>query len=290
MPKIAHIFILFLFIGNTYAQEVISSSNNSGKLPWVNGDLPANSNYINYKVVQGEGTQLPIAQNQAIQNLIFELGIEQGVSINSETVNEVEEKIKNNDSQIKSTYNNKVTIVQDGFSATFSKIDEYYEKIREDNGMVVYRLWQLYAIGDNVSNLPKLKYTSKYGFSAGLRSAIIPGWGQLYKKHTAKGFIFMGVEVASIGTAIYFQSQYNYNMNRSEETPTLDIKKEYVSRAQDNATYRNIAIGASIATWVWSVVDAIATEGKPKYANNKVKFNFTSTDRSDLAFAIRYNF
>ena len=286
MPRIAFLFVFLLFLSNTYAQEIISSSNNSGKLPWVNGNLPKDSNYINYKVVQGEGQQLPIAQKQAIRNLVFELGAEHGTTINSETQLKVEEDVLNSKTNINSSFNSKVTIKMNDLDVSFSKVDEYYETIREEDGGITYRTWQLYAVGNNISSVIKPSYSTDYGFSAGIRSAIVPGWGQFYKKHNTKGFLFLTAEIASIGSIIYFQNQYNYNMNRSEETPTLEIKKEYVSRAQDNANYRNIAIGTAVATWVWSVIDAVATDGAPKYASNKINFNIISDNRSDIALSI----
>ena len=69
---ITSLLITLFFIGNINAQK----SNLPGKLPWVNGNLPANSINYNYKVVVGDGDNLSEAKNNAFESLIFELGKE----------------------------------------------------------------------------------------------------------------------------------------------------------------------------------------------------------------------
>ena len=81
------ILILFTILLTLSAYSQANNKKASSKaLPWVFGDLPKNSNKVNYKVVQGDGKQLPIAQQNAIRSLLFDLGAEKGVKVSSETI------------------------------------------------------------------------------------------------------------------------------------------------------------------------------------------------------------
>jgi len=294
MRKAFAICLITLILGlQGYAQKVLFSSYPAGALPWVHGDLPANSNQINYKVVQGDGEQLPLAQGNAIKNLLFDIGAEKGVTVTSKTILEAEEKILNNNSSFNSSFSNQVNIVQDGFTVSFYKVDEYYEKLKESNGTIIYRCWQLYALGAITSNrIKQLEYSSNYGMNAGFRSILIPGWGQLYKKEKKKGFLFMGIEAVAIGNIIFAQSRYNYNNNRAAETPTMDVREEYNKRAEDCLLYRNISIGVAATTLIWSVIDAVATDGAPRYAsiNKGFQLQLTSNTEVPMALGICYKY
>lgn len=274
------ILIIVSFVG-------YSQTNNA--LPWVKGKLPDNSKMINYKVVQGEGQQLPEAQNNALKNLLFDLGAEKGVTVSSKTILNTQEKIAKEKTSFNSEYSKTITIDQEGFNVSFCKVDEYYEKVKE-NGQVIYRCWQLYSIG--TKNIKKPEYTTHYGFGAGARSLVVPGWGQFYKKQNGKGFVFLSMEAIAVGNIIFAQSRYNYNTNRIEESASLEVQKEYKTRADDNLMYRNISIGVGVATLIWSVIDASATEGAPKYAmkTSNLKMQLFTCQETPIMIGLKYRF
>ena len=76
MKKLGFILVLFLISFATSSQK----NNSKNRPPWVNESLPLNSATYNYKVVQGDGTNLPDAKNNAFEALIVDLGSEQGVT------------------------------------------------------------------------------------------------------------------------------------------------------------------------------------------------------------------
>tara|TARA_B110000046_G_scaffold66568_1_gene74478 strand:- start:1344 stop:1640 length:297 start_codon:yes stop_codon:yes gene_type:complete len=82
MKKLGFILVLFLISFATSSQK----NNSKNRPPWVNESLPLNSATYNYKVVQGDGTNLPDAKNNAFEALIVDLGSEQGVTVSSETI------------------------------------------------------------------------------------------------------------------------------------------------------------------------------------------------------------
>jgi len=122
------VLIAFSFQLN-YSQKIIDSSSNAGKLPWVTGQLPSNSTTFNYKVIQGESQYLKDAKNNAVQNLAFELGTENGVKISSETISKIQEKMINQSASFNSDFQEIIKIEQEGFNISFSKVDEYFELV-----------------------------------------------------------------------------------------------------------------------------------------------------------------
>ena len=223
---ITSLLITLFFIGNINAQK----SNLPGKLPWVNGNLPANSINYNYKVVQGDGESLSDSQNQAVENLIFQLGSEQGCSVSSETMIKTQSLLKNNKEEYSMNLQDKTVINQDNFKAEFSKIDEYFEETKDLKGNVIYRVWQLYVTGSSANNdVPKINYSNKYSMNdAGFKSLIVPGWGQFYKKKSGKGLLFLLGTTGSLGGFLYANNEHTNNMNRSKETNDIALKKQFV--------------------------------------------------------------
>lgn len=283
------VLLILLFSTSIFSQK----TNLVGKLPWVNGNLPSNSLNYNYKVTQGDGTTLEEAQNQALEALIFELGSEQGFSVSSETMIKTQSVVKNNKEDYSMDFEEKTTINQDEFKAVFSKIDEYFEKTTDISGNIIYRTWHLYVTGPSANQkIPKINYTNKYSMNdAGYRSLIVPGWGQFYKKNNTKGVLFLAGAIGSVGGFIYADNKHNFNMNRSMETNNLDLKKEFVQKAGDFTTIKNITIGAAAAIWIWNVIDATSSEGATRYVQNKpMKFNIVTDKNSSFALNLKYNF
>lgn len=258
-----------------------------GKLPWVNGNLPENSINFNYKVVSGEGVSLTEAQNEAVRELVVDLSSEKGVTISSETLLKTQTLENNNSQSFNADFSRETKIEQEGFQVVFTRVDEYYEV---NNG--VFKTWRLYVINASSNTIPKINYTNSYNFSeAGLKSLIIPGWGQFHKKQNTKGVLFMAAGIGSIGTFVHANNEYNYNMNRSQETSNLDLRKDYVKKANDFTSIKNISLAAAAVTWIWSTIDATSTKGATKYAYNKpLKLNFTSDIKSGLALNLKYKF
>ena len=120
--------------------------------------------------------------------------------------------------------------------------------------------------------------------------SIIPGGGQFYKQQYVRGALFLGSEVLAVGSIIFFQNRYNYDMKCSKETSILDLEIEYNKMAQQQAMYRNIAIGAATAIWVWNLLDAALTTGRPHYVNKGLKFTASATQQNEMLLGFYYTF
>jgi hypothetical protein len=97
--------------------------------------------------------------------------------------------------------------------------------------------------------------------------------------------------IISLGGFIVANNKHSYNMNRSRETNDIALKKQFVEKAGDFTTMKNLTLGAAAALWVWNVIDATSTEGATKYAQNKpIKLNIVSDKNSSLALNFKYKF
>lgn len=286
------ILLLLIFsMLSVNAQRRSINYNANTALPWVTGKLPINSDKVRYKVVYGEGITYQQAREEAFSALIIEIGWEHGITVSSNTIEEIKHTIDKENSGFSQSTSTTTIIKQDDFTTSITKVDEYSEIDRETSQLTLYKVWQLYVVDCEWANQIKLNYSRKYGFeTAGWRSSIIPGWGQFYKKQYIKGSLFLGSEVACIATTMYFHNRYNRNVKKSFETHILDIQKEYSNRASKHKLYRNVSIGASFAIWIWNVLDASFTDGRPRYIDSKFDFSLNSTYNNELLFSLTYKF
>ena len=262
--------------------------NNRTALPWVTGEFPDNFDQVRYKVVMGEGVSYNAAREEATRTLLFEIGWENGITVKSKTIDEIIQRLNDTNPKYEQNRTTTTEIEQDGFKASLMKIDEYIEadsRMSDGNGC---KVWQLYAIDSPYSNI-HLEYTRKYGWRAGLRS-ILPGWGQYYKKQYAKGSLFLVAEAGGIAAVCIFQNRYRSDLRKMQETPVLDLQVEYNKRANDALLYRNISIGAVAAVWIWNILDAMLTDGPPRYVTDKIEFTVSSVSLNDIGVGLSYKF
>ena len=262
MYRIISIVLSALFCGAAAAQ--------SDRLPWVDSEFPPVRGNYRYEVARGEGSSLAGARNDAFNGLLENLGNQAGITVNSQTISEIRSNLnysagsqRYDETQASRTTH---TIDREGFSAAFIKVGEYYE---QKHGR--YQLWELYEVSDGrafEAYVPQ--YTTHYGFSAGLRSAVVPGWGQFHKKKTAKGVILLTAEVAAVTGIFFCETKRSDNMRMSQETTNMTLIKEYRKRADTREMQRNVLIGAAAGIYLYNVLDAALAKGKPKYRHVSV--------------------
>ena len=258
------IMIVVLGCANVWAQ---SQHSHAERLPWVKGQFPKKQGNYEYMVARGSGSTLAEARDNAVNDLLMDLGNNAGVSVNSSTISEIKSQLNFDGKNTEYTEGNSSVstfkIDREGFNASFSKAGEYYE--RSGSG---YELWALYEVSQSGSSFKPYipEYTDQYGMSAALRSAIVPGWGQFHKGKTGKGILFLTTEIAAVSSVVFFEMKRSDNVRLSQETTNLSIIKEYRDRADKWALYRNVAIGAAAGVYVWNVLDAALAKGKIRYA------------------------
>ena len=104
--------------------------------------------------------------------------------------------------------------------------------------------------------------TTQYYNCSGLwRSAIVPGWGQMYKGSYLKGGLVMGGFVGCIAGVVFTESQRGVYLAKVGKTHDVNAKKSYINSASNLATGRNVCIGAAAAVYVYGMIDAIVAPG-----------------------------
>lgn len=122
--------------------------------------------------------------------------------------------------------------------------------------------------------------TTQYGLMGMWRSAIIPGWGQLYKGNIVKGSLILGGTAALIGGIIATETIRSDYSRRINETHEINQKRLYAKRADQFSTTRNICFGALGALYIYNIIDAVVSPGarrvvvKEKEATNK-KYSYS---------------
>lgn len=127
--------------------------------------------------------------------------------------------------------------------------------------------------------------TTKYGGLGLWRSAIVPGWGQMYKGSWFKGGLILGGSVALAGGALTCGLMRNDNLAKIETTHSTSVKQQYRTRINGLNTGMYCCIGGLAALYVYNLVDAVVASG----ARRIIVYPATYADGSvGLGAAVRF--
>jgi hypothetical protein len=271
-------FILLIFIALSSVNLSAQSNSHAEKLPWVRGELPKQKGNFAYMIGRGEGRSLTEARDNAMNDVLAEVGNQKGVNVSGSTLQEIKSQLnfggnKTDYSETNATVST-FKIDRQTFTLSMLKADEYYEY----SG--VYQVWQLYEVNIKGEAFKPVvvETTDKYGLSAGWRSAILPSWGQFYKKKTGKGVIILAAEVASVCGLTFCEIRRSDNMRKSTETTNVNITKEYRNRADSWELRRNICIGVVGGVYLFNILDAALAKGKIRYVSENVHLKASEAD------------
>ncbi len=280
----------FLLLAASFIVSFVSAFADERPL-WLKGEMPPQSNSTYYfSINYGEGLSIKEALNAADMALISQLTSAAGITVSGETKYEIFyylDSQKSVESEIgTSDYNINIKDIHLAFKAA----DTYIT--REHNLYSVAVLYEVARNPDNVRYDP-VEYTSNYGARGLWRSAIIPGWGQMYKKQYAKGIAILAVEAAAVSVACVAENQRSSYMGKIKATTDPDAIKFYQNKANESKNLRNgLFIGAA-AVYVYNLVDAIAAKGRTKYKNpQKPRFAFAPkvTPQNEFGVALNLTF
>lgn len=116
----------------------------------------------------------------------------------------------------------------------------------------------------------ELTLTPKTRVKAGLRSLVIPGWGQMYSGSKTKGvMITIGTAAAAVTLGIlhldYDGKRDDYNEMKARYDATRDVSKReamldelYQAQKRANDAEKTRLVGAAVLAgiWAWNVIDA----------------------------------
>ncbi len=165
-----------------------------------------------------------------------------------------------------------------------NQIDEYWELVGPNH----YLHYYLYSVSTSDVNRynEAVTVTSLYGAQGLWRSAIVPGWGQMYKGSTGKGIAMLASTVAFAGGIIATDNLRNTYINRINQTHDINAIRNYATKADNMALSRNICIAGAIAMYAYNLIDAIAAPGARRVVvNSNVLNNFSFAPTANQYFA-----
>ncbi|MDE6301168.1 MAG: hypothetical protein K2M19_05590 [Muribaculaceae bacterium] len=258
---------------------------------WLKGEMPPQSNTSYYfSVNYGEGLTIKEAQTAADMALISQLTSAAGITVSGETRYQIMYFLNSEHSVESETGISDYNINIQDIHLSFKVADTYIT--RDHNQYSIAVLYEVAKNPDNVKYEP-VEYTNNYGARGLWRSAIIPGWGQMYKKQYAKGAVILAVEAAAISVACVAENQRSSYMGKIKASTDPNAIKFYQNKANESKNLRNgLFIGAA-AVYVYNLVDAIAAKGRTKYKNpQKPRFAFAPvvTPQNEYGLALNITF
>lgn len=235
------IFSVLLLIGlSSLAQE---------KPGWIyNKPTPSNNTFL-YDTEWGVASTIKEAENEAFSKVFRYAAMQVGQPFESVEINNALQNGMNYE------------VIARQYNIPINKVCEYTE--RDGFGYKVYILCQVAKdarISPQWSNFSGCDRQGIDGMAV-LKSALLPGLGQIHKGQTVKGVCFLAGEALCIGGSIVAQSQRRTYLNKMNNTNNAAEKKFYADRANTYTTVRNIGIGTAVAVYVWNVLDAIIAKG-----------------------------
>jgi hypothetical protein len=90
--------------------------------------------------------------------------------------------------------------------------------------------------------------------NAALRSALVPGWGQIFNEQVVKGWVAGTVFFVSVGSYFYYNGIANQDYTDYEARGLVDdsLYSDYETHRQQ----ANTAIYVAAGTWVVAIIDA----------------------------------
>ncbi len=250
MKKQNIITIVFVLIGlSSFAQE---------KPGWIyNKPTPTNSSYL-YVVESATGTSELEARNQAFARLFQSTAMRLGQPINSDEINRAVQSGKD------------FNVISAQYNIPINKVCEYTEKNAE--GCRVYILCQAARAGNIVVDFD-YEFNGCYDVrqynntTALLKSALLPGLGQIGKRHITEGVITLLGEVVLLGGGVgsYMMAQNQLDIMRNVNTNYTD----YMTARDKHSTLKTVNIAcysAAAALYAFNLYRAYAA--RPKYSDS----------------------
>jgi len=291
------LFLICLFALCCFQQidaQVIRKSNDFIP-PWRSGDMPkVNTQTYYVKEIQGEGKTLVEARQNAIIGLVSDIANSKGVAVTGNQMSDIKSQsyrgANKQSEEITSTFQSTFNIKTDGFETSFELIDEYWEESRVE-GKSKFYCWVLFEVAfePNTKKFDKIQFSTNYGVTAILKSAIVPGWGQFSKMQKVKGLSIFGGEVVLLGMGLVSDNSRVDFITRMNNTRDVSYKKQYLNLANNWENVRNISFAAAGALYVYNIIDAAVSKGAKRYIyDNKISL-VPLYDQNSVGISLVYN-
>ena len=125
-----------------------------------------------------------------------------------------------------------------------------------------------------------LDFSKESPFNASVRSALLPGWGQMWNEQETKAWVVFGIFAVSVAGAFYFNNQAHKYYDKYENQGI--INGSYYDDYERNYQTSQILSFVAIGTWLYAVVDAYVVCKKQVSSYSKTSsFNFYYNQKDD---------
>jgi len=201
----------------------------------------------------------------AVDNVKQQVNESKGMTYKITTVEENTMTNDNGVSSVNYTSKGVITATGESFDLKLIVIEKYWEQIQRSN-TTQYECAVLVRVPKQAvdSDLPLYESDN----SSIWRSALYPGWGQLYNKRKAKGFALLCTETALVGGIVIGQVMYSANIDKANQT-TNQNRKIYLDNADSWSTVRNMCAIAAGAMYIYNLIDIFAADKPKLYSMNQ---------------------
>lgn len=260
-------------------------NNGNGRPRWISEVPVASNNTFEYKVIVIHASNSSEARALVPREITHYVETSHNVHITS--VSKIASESNNGNLSEQTSFNMMAVVEGDPVNVVVKIIDEYQET---EKGRDVY--YFLCAVGNPKASsvrFDKVQVTDKYGAKGLWRSAIVPGWGQMYKGSTGKGIAILGAEVVALGGVVAFESMRSSYVTKMHKQP--QFAQQYASKAANCKNIRNGFIAGAAAIYVYNLIDTVAASGSRwiKTKSGGLAFYPTATNES-IGFALSYSF
>lgn len=266
----------------TFGLVLLAISSMAQKRPdWIiNRPSPTNNSYL-YVVEYGTGQTEMHARNRAIAEVFLSTARRIGQPIDSEEINRALQR------------GEEYKLVSSQYNIPINKVCEYSEK--DANGYRVYVLCQAAKAGNIRADFDEFKgcYEVKQfkNSTALIKSALIPGLGQIGKQRVGEGVCTLVGEVATIGGVIssYLMAQKQLDIMKNVNTSYTDFMTAR-EKYNTSKTVYYACLGTAAALYVFNLYRAYFST--PVYKDS-LAFNslLIPTDNSmALGLSLTYKF
>lgn len=230
---------------------------------WVEGEMPPSGNGTYYfQVAVGSGDNMQNARIDADIMLVSDLVRANGVTVNGKQVQKAVANVHDGIASESVRFDSELNVAIGDTHVAYKAVDQYWTT---RSGL--HECYVLYEVARNPNEVifEPVETTRSYG-SAGLwRSAIIPGWGQMYKKQYVKGGLILALQVGTIAGLVVAENQRSAYISKANATFDPEAIAFYRNKANHFKNIRNgFIIGAS-AVYVYNLIDAVAARGHMRY-------------------------
>lgn len=296
MSRIINVLLSILLVVTCIDVYADNNRRSDSKKPdWLTGKMPQPGNSsFSYQITEYQNMDLNTARKGCLINLTEYLKQTNSITVKGEVKAMSRTSGTKRQEKIDTEYAYVYKIDGETFHILFRKVDEYWEIIKNISGEKTYRCICLYAVANSSRNavFDEISFSYKYGAAGLWRSALVPGWGQMYKGSTGKGLGILVGETLMIGGIILCENRRADYTAKINETHDINKKRSYSDLSNNYEIGRNVCIGAAAALYIYNIIDAVAVGGRKRTIIRKSKgMSFKPVqEREYNGFALTYNF